>query len=77
MEKEKINEKEFEEGEKVLAYHQSLIYEAKILKKEFRSLPLSKGGEMKAFYLVHYQGWKEKWDEWVDSSRLLEINEKK
>lgn len=24
-------------------------------------------------YMVHYQGWNSKWDEWVDSSRILEL----
>jgi len=57
---------EFDESEKILAYHQSLIYEAKIIKKETR-------GEQEMF-LIHYQGWKDRWDEWVDSSRIMKYN---
>ncbi|POW19555.1 hypothetical protein PSHT_04534 [Puccinia striiformis] len=26
-------------------------------------------------YWVHYKGWKQKWDEWVNESRLLKLNE--
>lgn len=26
-------------------------------------------------YLVHYQGWKKTWDEWVPETRLLKFNE--
>lgn len=26
-------------------------------------------------YLLHYQGWNSKWDEWVTSERILEYNE--
>ncbi|RLV89449.1 Chromatin modification-related protein EAF3 [Spathaspora sp. JA1] len=26
-------------------------------------------------YLIHYQGWKSKWDEWVGIDRIMEFNE--
>eukprot|EP00252_Welwitschia_mirabilis_P009385 TRINITY_DN2195_c0_g1_i1.p1 TRINITY_DN2195_c0_g1~~TRINITY_DN2195_c0_g1_i1.p1 ORF type:complete len:396 (+),score=91.11 TRINITY_DN2195_c0_g1_i1:169-1188(+) len=53
----------FVEGEKVLAYHGPLIYEAKVQKAEVRKK------EWK--YYVHYLGWNKNWDEWVSSDRLL------
>jgi mortality factor 4-like protein 1 len=56
----------FREGEKVLAYHGPLIYEAKIQKTEFRK-------EWK--YFVHYLGWSKTWDEWVGSERLMKLTE--
>ncbi|KAI3684667.1 hypothetical protein L6452_33892 [Arctium lappa] len=53
--------KSFRQGEKVLAYHNHRIYEAKVLEVDSRR---------KRFY-VHYQGWKKKWDEWVGMDRLM------
>ncbi|KAL4190458.1 hypothetical protein AMTRI_Chr07g75750 [Amborella trichopoda] len=57
----------FSEGEKVLAYHGPLIYEAKVQRAEVRKK------EWK--YFVHYLGWNKNWDEWVTADRLLKINE--
>ncbi|KAK6939664.1 MRG domain [Dillenia turbinata] len=57
----------FDRGEKVLAYHNQQIYDAKVLKIEFRS------PEWK-FY-VHYIGWKKNWDEWVGVDRLMKHTE--
>lgn len=54
----------FRQGEKVLAHHNSLIYEAKVLEVDSRR---------KHFY-VHYLGWNQKWDEWVDMDRLMKHN---
>jgi len=66
----------FEEGEKIRAYHQGLIYEGKILRIENRLDPeSSRLGERKLFFFLHYNGWKERWDEWVDESRILKYNE--
>jgi mortality factor 4-like protein 1 len=28
-------------------------------------------GETQMYYKIHYQGWKEKWDEWVDNTRIM------
>ncbi|KAJ4763145.1 Chromatin modification-related protein EAF3 [Rhynchospora pubera] len=53
----------FSEGEKVLAFHGPLIYEAKIQKAEVLE------GKWKFF--VHYLGWNKNWDEWVAVDRLL------
>lgn len=55
----------FRQGEKVLAYHNSRIYEAKVLEVD---------SPKKRFY-VHYLGWNRKWDEWVDMDRLMKHNE--
>jgi len=66
------NGEDYTEGEKVLAYHQSLIYEAKILQVEERQ---NHTKSTKFYYLIHYQGWNDSWDEWVDSSRIMKNNE--
>ncbi|VAH25083.1 unnamed protein product [Triticum turgidum subsp. durum] len=57
----------FTEGEKVLAYHGPLLYEAKVQKTENR--------EDEWRYFVHYLGWNKNWDEWVASDRLLKLTE--
>ncbi|GJJ75256.1 mortality factor 4-like protein 1 [Entomortierella parvispora] len=64
----------FAENENVLCFHGPLLYEAKILKTDWRVLdPLH--GEEGPVYLVHYRGWKQTWDEWVPESRALKLNE--
>ncbi|CAM0908033.1 unnamed protein product [Alopecurus aequalis] len=57
----------FMEGDRVLAYHGPLLYEAKVQKTENR--------EDEWRYFVHYLGWNKNWDEWVPSDRLLKFNE--
>ncbi|KAM0882543.1 hypothetical protein ACQ4PT_032239 [Festuca glaucescens] len=57
----------FTEGERVLAYHGPLLYEAKVQKTENR--------EDEWRYFVHYLGWNKNWDEWVPSDRLLKYTE--
>ncbi|CAO3567395.1 Esa1p-associated factor [Mortierella alpina] len=64
----------FEAGENVLCFHGPLLYEAKILKTDWRVLDPPHGDEGPV-YLVHYRGWKQTWDEWVPESRALKINE--
>lgn len=75
----------------VYSYHGPLIYEAKILKIHEKNKPYVLNGEDKEepvedqklledlygenTYLLHYQGWNSKWDEWVTIDRLLEYNE--
>ncbi|KAG7191406.1 Esa1p-associated factor [Scheffersomyces spartinae] len=76
-------------GSLVYAYHGPLIYQAKIMKfhakdsetievADGNSEPVKDDAKLKDLatdsYFIHYQGWKNKWDEWVDQSRLLEIN---
>ncbi|KAF9918187.1 Esa1p-associated factor [Lobosporangium transversale] len=63
----------FEANETVLCFHGPLLYEAKILKTDWRSL--DPHGEEGPVYLVHYRGWKQTWDEWVPESRALKWNE--
>ncbi|KAI5704198.1 hypothetical protein M8J75_002899 [Diaphorina citri] len=58
------------EGEKVLCYHGSLIYEAKCLK-----IRESEDEPDKMEYFIHYAGWSKKWEEWVGESRILKYTE--
>ncbi|KAG0257967.1 Esa1p-associated factor [Mortierella polycephala] len=64
----------FEANETVLCFHGPLLYEAKILKTDWRVLDPPHGDEGPV-YLVHYRGWKQTWDEWVPESRALKLNE--
>lgn len=57
----------FIEGEKVLVYHGSRIYDAKVIRTQFRT------NEWKCF--VHYLGWNKKWDEWLCLDRLMKYTE--
>ncbi|XP_075495684.1 protein MRG1-like isoform X1 [Primulina tabacum] len=54
-------------GEKVLGFHGSCLYDAKIEKVETH-----KDGWI---HLVHYQGWNKKWDEWLGIDRLLKLTD--
>lgn len=54
--------------ENVLAYHGPQLYPAKVLKAEQRDSGMQ--------YFVHYNGWNKKWDEWVETSRLLKYTDK-
>ena len=33
-------------------------------------------GETIPFYFIHYQGWKDRWDEWVGDDRILKFTDK-
>ncbi|KAI4337016.1 hypothetical protein L6164_015478 [Bauhinia variegata] len=57
----------YAQGEKVLAHHNTRVYEAKVLRIE------NKQKEWR-FY-VHYLGWKKSWDEWVGVDRLMKYTE--
>ncbi|EOY15820.1 MRG family protein, putative isoform 4 [Theobroma cacao] len=57
----------FREGEKVLAFHNLRIYEAKVLKFDNRS----NGWH----YFVHYLVSIKSWDEWVAVDRLMKFTE--
>ncbi|KAK9271181.1 hypothetical protein L1049_026770 [Liquidambar formosana] len=57
----------YSEGEKVLAFHNSQIYPAKVNKIDFRMREWR--------YLVHYLGWNKNWDEWVGMDRLMKFTE--
>ncbi|OBZ73170.1 Chromatin modification-related protein EAF3 [Grifola frondosa] len=65
----------FSPNERVLCYHGPLVYEAKVLKSEIWDETNTQLGTVGPHYLVHYKGWKQTWDEWVDGSRLLKFNE--
>ncbi|KAI9464005.1 MRG-domain-containing protein [Lactarius psammicola] len=65
----------FTVGERVLCYHGPLIYESKILKCEVWDEANTKLETVGLHYLVHYKGWKQTWDEWVPTARLLKYNE--
>ncbi|KAG0165327.1 Esa1p-associated factor [Apophysomyces sp. BC1034] len=63
---------QFEEEEKVLCFHGPLLYEAKILSRQW----LNEDPELHGpYYYVHYKGWKRTWDEWVPESRVLRWND--
>ena len=62
-------------GEKVLCFHGPLIYSAKILKAEKWTGDDNVTGQVGPHYLVHYDGWKKTWDEWVPETRLLKYND--
>jgi len=65
----------FSVGERVLCYHGPLVYESKILKGEVWDEANTKLETVGPHYLVHYKGWKQTWDEWVPTARLLKFNE--
>ncbi|KAN0065926.1 Esa1p-associated factor [Thecaphora frezii] len=65
----------YSESEKVLCYHGPLIYSAKILKAEKWTGDDNATHQVGPHYLVHYDGWKKTWDEWVPESRLLKHND--
>jgi len=68
MPKSKNSEdEEFVEDETVLGFHGPLLYPAKVLQVDTKN-------KTKKQYYVHYQGWSKKWDEWVESDRLLKDN---
>ena len=51
----------YQVNEKVLCYHGPVLYEAKVLKAEVRTV--EKCGDLTErvpFYFVHYKGWKAK-----------------
>ncbi|KAK3231299.1 hypothetical protein Dsin_003180 [Dipteronia sinensis] len=57
----------FEENEKVIAFHNGLLYPAKVEKVDYLM--------NKWKYYVHYLGWKKNWDEWVGVDRLMKQTE--
>ncbi|XP_004291074.1 PREDICTED: nuA4 complex subunit EAF3 homolog [Fragaria vesca subsp. vesca] len=56
----------FSIGEKVLVYHNTRIYDAKVIKTQCKN-------EWRIF--IHYLGWSKTWDEWVRLDRLLKYTE--
>lgn len=58
----------FDVQERLLCYHNHLIYEAKCIETNINH-------EENKPYKIHYQGWNKNWDEWVAEERLLKYNE--
>lgn len=73
----------YEPDEKVLCFHGPLIYQAKVRAHTLTQILLAEewkgddnqNGAVGPHFLVHYQGWKKTWDEWVPETRLLKYNE--
>ncbi|GAK66041.1 MRG-domain-containing protein [Moesziomyces antarcticus] len=65
----------YTDAEKVLCFHGPLIYSAKVLKAEKWTGDDNVTGQVGPHYLVHYDGWKKTWDEWVPETRLLKYND--
>lgn len=65
----------YTDNEKVLCFHGPLIYSAKILKAEKWTGDDNVTQQVGPHYLVHYDGWKKTWDEWVPETRLLKYND--
>jgi mortality factor 4-like protein 1 len=65
----------FVKGEKIFAYFQGLIYEARILNVRFGTIDADNNTQGQ-LYKVHYLGWKDRWDEEVARSRILKHNDK-
>jgi len=57
----------FQEGERILAFHGPLLYEAKCVKSEIVK-------EKSVKYFIHYNGWNKNWDEWVPENRILKFD---
>ncbi|XP_057989769.1 protein MRG1 isoform X3 [Hevea brasiliensis] len=57
----------YEEGEKVLAFHNQQIYPAKVMKAVYEFNRWK--------YYVHYPGWNKNWDEWAGVERLMKYSD--
>ncbi|GMF22356.1 unnamed protein product [Phytophthora lilii] len=53
------------EGDTVLVYYDLLIFDA-----EVREVQPAEGGGSRFF--VHFTGWNDSWDEWIDQDNVLE-----
>ncbi|KAJ1858485.1 Esa1p-associated factor [Coemansia sp. RSA 1722] len=65
----------FKANERILCFHGPLLYEAKVIKAEMWDGSDPEAPDPGPHYFVHYKGWKQTWDEWVDESRALKFNE--
>ena len=63
----------FKKNEIMLCYHGLLLYEVKCVDHKMKEN--DSGNFHRPFYLVHYCGWSSKWDEWVDETRLVKMDE--
>ncbi|KAJ2374856.1 Esa1p-associated factor [Coemansia sp. RSA 2607] len=71
----KSNALTFKANERILCFHGPLLYEAKVMKAEMWDGSDPEAPDPGPHYFVHYKGWKQTWDEWVDESRALKFNE--
>ena len=60
---------EYSEGQQVLAYYNTMLYEAKVLRVE--RIP----GKARYHYYIHYLKWNTKFDEWLEGDRLMPLND--
>ncbi|KAJ2743852.1 Esa1p-associated factor [Coemansia sp. BCRC 34301] len=65
----------FRPNERILCFHGPLLYEAKVVKAEMWDGTDPDAPDPGPHYFVHYKGWKQTWDEWVDESRALKFND--
>jgi len=63
----------FKKNEIMLCYHGLLLYEVKCVDHKMKEN--DSGNFHRPTYLVHYCGWSSKWDEWVDETRLVKMDE--
>ena len=63
----------FKKNEIMLCYHGLLLYEVKCVDHKMKEN--DSGNFHRPSYLVHYCGWSSKWDEWVDETRLVKMDE--
>jgi mortality factor 4-like protein 1 len=63
----------FKKNEIMLCYHGLLLYEVKCVDHKIKEN--DSGNFHRPSYLVHYCGWSSKWDEWVDETRLVKMDE--
>ncbi|KAL5385992.1 hypothetical protein DPSP01_004427 [Paraphaeosphaeria sporulosa] len=63
-------EAQFKKDEKALCFHHELMYEAKIIEVSSKEEAEKKNGYQ---YKVHYKGWKNTWDDWVEEDRLRKL----
>ncbi|MCJ1433102.1 Esa1p-associated factor [Xylographa pallens] len=62
----------YAKDERVLCFHHELLYEAKVLDSKL-SDPSDKKSQM--LYRVHYKGWKNTWDDWVNGDRVRKLTD--
>ncbi|EGZ08781.1 hypothetical protein PHYSODRAFT_252389 [Phytophthora sojae] len=55
-------------GDTVLVYYDLLIFDAEVLKIE----PAEDGAPDARRFFVHFTGWSESWDEWIEQENVLE-----
>ncbi|KAL9629863.1 MAG: hypothetical protein Q9164_006686 [Protoblastenia rupestris] len=62
----------YAKDERVLCFHHELLYEAKVIDSKL-SDPSDKKSSLQ--YRIHYKGWKNTWDDWVNGDRLRKFTD--